>query len=173
MTKKAKISTAILLIITAVALFFILNLNSRNHYKAEIRKRYTYQKVSSIKTYRKDCALEFKQGIQFPLDKPVSAKLHFDQWIKPPKTLDANQAAIVLGILNDTASYKWGEIGTPHFDRHFSFHDKDGHCIGYTDFSFEGQTYATPHLAKMKWGMLTEHARAILIKTIDADADRR
>ncbi|HLO92459.1 MAG TPA: hypothetical protein VK172_14940, partial [Lentimicrobium sp.] len=45
---------------------------------------------------------------------------------KAPKTLDGKQTETILRILNDTASYVWGEIGTPYFDTYFTFHDKEG-----------------------------------------------
>ncbi|MBK6640379.1 MAG: hypothetical protein IPG39_03675 [Bacteroidetes bacterium] len=56
-----------------------------------------------------------------------------------------------------------------YFDSYFTFHDKDGNCIGYTDFSFEGQTYSTPSLAKMKWGLLNENARVKLLIAIGSE----
>ena len=148
-----------------------MKLNCCEECKAEIKKRYKYDKTSTKESYVDDCSLEFKNGIRFPLDKPVSAKLHFDKLTLPAKSLDTRQTEAILNILNDTASYVWGEISTAHFDRHFTFHDKEGNCIGYTDFSFNGQTYSTPSLAIMKWGMLTDKARETLMVTINSDKE--
>ena len=154
-----------------VSAFAFVTLNCCDDCKIEIKKRYKYDKTSTVENYFADCSLEFNKGIQFPLDKPVSAKIHFDRLTKPAEDLDIKQTETILKILNDTASYVWGEIGTPQFDRHFTFHDKEGNCIGYTDFSFDGQTYSTPSLAKMKWGMLTNKARETLMVTINSDED--
>lgn len=156
MTTRKKILTGNILLTITISAFAFLTLNCCDDCKTEIKKRCKYEKTPTIESYVDDCTLEFKNGIRFPLNEPVYAKIHFDNLTKPSKTLDRRQTAIILRILNDTASYVWGEIGTPHFDRHFTFHDKTGYCIGYTDFSFEGQTYSTPSLAKMKWGMLTD-----------------
>ena len=161
----------IILLTITISAFTLVTLNCCDDCKMEIKKRYKYDKTSSIENYIEDCALEFKNGIQFPIDKPVIAKMHFDKLTKATKTLDSKQTEIILKILNDTASYVWGEIGTTHFDRHFTFYDKAGYCIGYTDFSFDGQTYSTPSLAKMKWGMLTDKAREILMATFNSDRE--
>lgn len=171
MTTKKKILTTLVLMTITIAAFAFVTLNCCDDCKTEIKKRYKYDKTSTIESYVDDCLLEFKNNIQFPLDKPVSAKIHFDKLTKTAKALDNKQTEVVLRILNDTASYVWGEIGTPHFDRHFTFYDKDGNCIGYTDFSFDGQTYSTPSLAKMKWGMLTDKARETLMTTINSDKE--
>ena len=171
MTTRKKILTGIILLTITISAFAVVSLNCCDDCKTEIKKRYKYDKTSSIESYVDDCTLEFKNGIRFPLDEPVYAKIHFDKLTKPSKTLDSKQTETILRILNDTASYVWGEIGTPHFDRHFTFHDKAGYCIGYTDFSFDGQTYSTPSLAKMKWGMLTDKARETLMVTINSDKD--
>ncbi len=171
MTTRKKILIVIILLTLTISAFAFVTLNCCDDCKTEIKKRYKYDKTSSIESYVDDCSLEFKNGIQFPLDKPVAAKLHFDKLTKLPKTLDIKQTETILKILNDTASYVWGEIGTPYFDRYFTFHDKHGNCIGYTDFSFDGQTYSTPSLAKMKWGMLTDKARETLMVTINSDKE--
>lgn len=169
MTTKKKILTVIIFLTITISVFACVSLNYCDDCKTEIKKHYKYDKTSTIESYFNDCLMEFKKGIQFPIDKPVSAKLHFDKLTKPPKTLSTKQTETILRILNDTASYVWGEIGTPYFDRHFTFHDKDGKCIGYTDFSFDGQTYSSPSLAKMKWGMLTDKARETLMITINLE----
>ena len=171
MTTRKKILTVIILLTITISAFSYVTFNGCDDCKTEIKKRYKYDKTSSIESYIDDCTLEFKNKIRFPLDEPVYAKIHFDKLTKPSKTLDNKQTETILRILNDTASYVWGEIGTPHFDRYFTFHDKSGYCIGYTDFSFDGQTYSTPSLAKMKWGMLTDMARETLMVTINSDKE--
>ena len=171
MTKKRKILTGVIILTITISVFAFVTLNCFDDCKTQIKKRYKYDKTSTIESYVGDCSLEFKKDIQFPIDKPVSAKLHYDKLTKPSKALDTKQTETILRILNDTASYVWGEIGTPHFDRYFTFHDKNGNCIGYTNFSFDGQTYSTPSLAKMKWGMLTDKARETLMVTINSDKE--
>ncbi len=167
-----KITLAVIIPLTiAISAFAFLTRDFCDNCTTEIKRRYKYDKTSSIDSYSDDCALEFKKGIQFPLDRPVSAKLHFNKLTKLPKNLDSKQTEIILRILNDTASYVWGEIGTPYFDRYFTFHDKKGNCIGYTKFSFDGQTYSTPSLAKMKWGMLTDKSRKALMVTVNSEKE--
>ena len=154
-----------------ISISAIITLNSCRDYKTEIINKYSYNKTSTVETYNEDCSFEFQNQIQFPLDKPNIAKLHFSDLNILPKTLNDKQTETILRILNDTSSYVWGEIGTPYFDTYFTFHDKNGNCIGSTKFSFDGQTYSTPSLAKMKWGLLTDKAREILMITINSDKD--
>ena len=159
-------------LILLLAIVSIMIENAYNHAekcKAELAQRFTYDKISMKDSYAADCGQEFKDGIQFPLEKPESAELHFHRFGKMPVSLNRQQTATILQVLNDTSSYVWGELGTPYFDSYFTFHDKDGNCIGYTDFSFEGQTYSTPSLAKMKWGLLNENAREKLLVAIGSE----
>ncbi|MBJ7427492.1 MAG: hypothetical protein JHD28_00810 [Bacteroidia bacterium] len=168
MIAKSKILTLKVLLIIVISVISYMTLYYCKDYQSEIKERYEYDLTSTSESYNEDCAFEFKNNIQFPIDKPIFAKLHFDQFFKPPKTLNKSQTETILKILNYTSSYIWGELGTPYFDRRFTFYDKDRNCIGYTEFSFDGQTYSTPRLAKMKWGLLTEKARVILLKTINS-----
>ena len=166
MKTKYIILTSTFIITIAVSTFAIVTMDDSDDCKSEIIKRYPYNKTSTIESYVNDCSIEFKKRIQFAIDKPAFAKLHYIKATKPSRELSALQTDKVLAILNDTASYIWGEIGTPYYDCYFTFHDREGNCIGYTDFSFEGQTYSLPNLAKMKWGMLSDAARAALITAI-------
>lgn len=165
--KRILLISCILLII-AIILFLIRTITYCDNCKAEIKKRYSYDKTSSMESYKDDCIEEINRSIEFPIDKPAFSRLHFDKFTKPSIALDVKQTDSILGLLNDSASYIWGEIGTPHFDAYITFHDKDGKCIGYTDISFEGQTYSTPSLARMKWGLLTESARTTLLTMINS-----
>lgn len=135
-------------------------------YKAEIVKQFPYNETSSPETYLRQTATEYKQGVQFPLEPVASAKIHYPALTKFSKELDSSQIKAILSILNDSASYVWGEIGTPFFDCYFTFYNKEGDCIGLTDVSFDGQTYSTPQLARMKWGLLSAVAETKLKETI-------
>ncbi len=119
----------------------------------EIKERYNYEFSSNPDNYISDCLEETKDGIKFPLDEPAYAILHYDK-LKLDKTLKTEQLIKLLTLLNDTSTYEWGEVGTPYFDRIVTFHDKAGRCIGLTKISYDGQTYSTPTIAKMKYGGL-------------------
>ncbi len=133
----------------------------------EIKQRFPTEVTSDPDNYLLDCKTEYKTKVEFPRDKPVYAKMYFDSFLKSPKALRGKQLSQTLKTLNDSSSYIWGEIGTPHFDRHIFFYDKTGWCIGMTKLSFEGQTYSTPSLARMKWGMLNRNSLSDLMKILE------
>lgn len=62
-------------------------------------------------------------------------------------------------LLNDSASYDWGELGTPEVHYYFTFHDKADKCIGVTTIDLLGQAYSCPPTARMKWGYLNKMGR--------------
>lgn len=169
MKTKHVVVVSLILLLAIVSIMIVNAYHHAEKSKAAVAKRFTYDKVFMKESYATDCAMEFKDGIQCPLERPESAELHFHRLGKMPVSLNRQQTATILQVLNDTSSYVWGELGTPYFDSYFTFHDKDGNCIGYTDFSFEGQTYSTPSLAKMKWGLLNENARKTLLVAIGTE----
>ncbi|MBK9045928.1 MAG: hypothetical protein IPL74_04220 [Bacteroidetes bacterium] len=58
-------------LILLLAIVSIMIVNANNHAekcKAEVAQRFTYDKISMKDSYAADCAREFKDGIQFPLE---------------------------------------------------------------------------------------------------------
>ena len=66
-----------------------------------------------------------------------------------------NETEKILKIICDSTNYKWGEIGTPFYDKTIILFDKNKNEIGYIDISLDGQIDMFPNLAITKWGLLT------------------
>jgi len=130
----------------------------------EIRKQNFTEIISDPENYIADILAQQKHGIKFPLSEPASAKLRYYSFWKGTRTLNDQQLKSVLKILNDSASYEWGEIGTPDFEGCVTFHDKSGACIGFTKLGSDGQTYSTPSTAAMKWGLLQTNELNVILE---------
>ncbi|KOS06178.1 hypothetical protein AM493_09145 [Flavobacterium akiainvivens] len=112
----------------------------------------------NTKDYAGQCAEEDKRGIRYP-GKAAYALLHSQNYFSPGKRLAATQMEELLTLLNDSASYDWGELGTPEVHYYFTFHDNADKCIGVTTIDLLGQTYSYPPTAHMKWGLLNKMDR--------------
>ena len=135
----------------------------------EIDKRFPSAEVSYPENYDSLCMQETLNNITFPRITPSYAVLHFNKFYKKSAIrLTMEQMNNIISILNDTANYEWGELGTPFFDRIITFHDDKGNCIGITkidSYRKTYQTYSTPYNAKMKWGaMKTENLYNVIRK---------
>jgi hypothetical protein len=122
--------------------------------KKQIEKKFPSVEIPFPENYDSLCMQEIAYNISFPRVNPSYAVLHFDKFHKSDIRLTFEQMNDIIVILNDTANYSWGELGTPYFDRVITFHDNGGDCIGITYFDFGGQTYSYPLNAKRKWGLM-------------------
>ena len=138
-----------------------------DRYEREINKRFVNAEISFPENYDSLCINEAQKNITFPRIAPSYAVLHFDKFYKPNIRLTLEQMNNIIAILNDTASYEWGECGTPENQRIITFHDNKGDCIGITKIDFVGQTYSIPYNAKMKWGAMKTNDLYELIKKIE------
>ena len=136
-------------------------------YERGINKRFVNAEISFPENYDSLCIKEAQNNITFPRITPSYAVLHFDKFYKPDIRLTLEQMNNIITFLNDTASYEWGEWGTPENHRIITFHDNKGDCIGITKIDFVGQTYSTPYNSKMKWGALKTNDLSELIKKIE------
>ena len=70
-------------------------------------------------------------------------------------------------MLNDSASYEWGEVGTFIHDKIILFYDKSGKIIGMTEMDDGFQTYSVPSTKTMKWGTLSKLGYEEISKIIE------
>lgn len=102
------------------------------------------------KDYDSLCRIEYKQGLVYPSKQPVRTILHAALGRKWKLNQDETKSLVTM--LNDSANYEWGELGTPETHYYFTFHNDEGLCIAYTSVDPEGMMYSYPSLARMKWG---------------------
>ena len=136
-------------------------------YEKQIDKKFPSVETPFPEHYDFLCMQETANNISFPRIIPSYAVLHFDKFYKSDIHLTFEQMNDIIVILNDTANYCWGELGTPYFDRVITFHNSEGDCIGITYFDFGGQTYSYPFNSKMKWGLMRTNKLYELIRKIE------
>lgn len=124
--------------------------------KKEINKRFPTIEVTDPETYKNDRENEDHKRLTFPMVKASYAILYKNNVLTPAIKLSDKELRNLLSMMNDSANYKWGEIGTPQFDRHIVFYDRKDECVGLAHVSFDGMIYTEPYLKKMKWGMVRE-----------------
>lgn len=108
-------------------------------------------------TYDSLCRVQ--QHLRFPGAAPGRVTLTQNNFFLITKEVSPADVQDLIKYLNDTASYRWGELGTPEVHYFFTFYDKSGHPIALTTIDIEGQAYSTPMPARMKWGGLKDMAR--------------
>ncbi|RDK85506.1 hypothetical protein [Marinirhabdus gelatinilytica] len=146
-------------------LFFAFTQKKEEFYIAEAYKNNSYQQKTGINdsVYHSLVSEEEKQGIYFPSHKVTKAILHYKNPPKNQRDLNKTVTREVLKILNDSSSYRWGELGTPEVHYFITFYDKNDKCIGVTTIDVEGMAYSFPAIAKMKWGMLKKMSNLLSI----------
>ncbi len=95
---------------------------------------------------------EDKNGYSFPRHEPKKVILfsNFNYW-KSEYILTNEQSEKLLKILNDSNSYRWGELGTPEVHYYLKYYNDKNELIGFTKIDQEGMAYSEPYLTKMKW----------------------
>ena len=169
--KKVGIVGIIVFILIGVfVLIFVKNYPYRK-FEKEISKKFTNDETAYPETYDSLCNVEYTNNISFPKIQPDYAIMHFDKFLKRNIRLTSKQLNKILVFLNDSSNYCWGELGTPYFDRFITFHNKNRECIGLTKIDFGGQTYSSPHLSLMKWGLINPSSNKMndIIKEIEAN----
>jgi hypothetical protein len=122
----------------------------------EIYKRHPKIEASDPEHYKNDCKQEDLMKLNFPIDKVSYAMLYKGSLQGRCTRLSDKTLATLLKMLNDTSSYRWGEIGTPDFDNHIVFYNQADVCVGLAHVSYDGMVYTDPFIKKMKWGMVKE-----------------
>jgi hypothetical protein len=115
--------------------------------------------AATQENYSTQCQAEFDSNLLFPLGQ-VSKAVFCKGFFSFDRTLSTDKTKRLIEILNDTASYVWGEVGTFIPDRAIVFYDKEGKPLGITELEEEGgrQSYSFPYLRRTKWGALTDNA---------------
>ncbi|GAA4245885.1 hypothetical protein [Winogradskyella damuponensis] len=123
----------------------------------EIAKNNSYSVETPLhETYDSLCRIENENGIYFPNKSVKYAKLTKNGIWKTSELIKGKELKELLEFLNDSTSYRWGELGTPETHYFLTYYDQSDLCIGMTTIDLEGMAYSYPSTARMKWGMLKE-----------------
>ncbi|CAM4150315.1 MULTISPECIES: hypothetical protein [Flavobacterium] len=128
--------------------------------KTELREKYSDFSNGTDEdklTYNANVLKEKTNGIELPQAELNSAKI-YGKFFSADQKLNLSQAKQLTVILNDSSSYRWGEIGTFINYKTIVFYDSEKNIIGITKLDSDlRQTYSTPFTKKMKWGNLSDN----------------
>ncbi len=120
--------------------------------------------VSDRDNYDKLVRLDKEQGNDFLIGKVKYAKVVNESFPFSSRQLDTVQTRLIVEVLNDTSSYRWGEFGTPTYDQTIFYYDSNDKIVGYTIIDNMGEIQNYPYRSLMKWGMMTDEGYGRLIK---------
>jgi len=125
----------------------------------DFKEIYSANDIALKELYEKQCQIELKVQLIFPLGK-VSKAVVSKGYFGFDKMLSLSNTNKLLRIINDSASYEWGEVGTFIWDNEIIFYDLYGNRIGLVMIEEEGgkQIESYPYLKRTKWGSLTDNA---------------
>tara|TARA_R110002049_G_scaffold58910_5_gene159761 strand:- start:1511 stop:2026 length:516 start_codon:yes stop_codon:yes gene_type:complete len=126
--------------------------------ESEVSDRYNYDQLVQI---------DKKQGNDFLTSKVKYAKVVNEAFPFSSRRFDEKQASLILEVLSDTSSYRWGEFGTPTYDQTVFYYDSTDQVIGYTIIDMMGEIENYPYRSLMKWGMMTDKGFGRLVKLMN------
>ena len=172
--KAKKIFELILIIFTVLlTVIFVTKINFRpNFVELDINEKFYFgysPTTADPKNYNFLVEKEDKNEYRFPRNEPNKVILfsNYNYW-KSEYILTDEQSRKLLKILNDSTSYRWGELGTPEVHYYFKYYNDKNELIGFTKIDQEGMAYSEPYLTKMKWcGLKNIDELNKLIRTIE------
>ncbi|MBL6446381.1 hypothetical protein JMN32_08685 [Fulvivirga sp. 29W222] len=156
-TKLTKYFTLIALVLIILVGIFLFTQPSLEEIKNQIAENNSYFVETPLKMeYDSLCKVEDEKNIYFPGKDVKYAKLTKNDFWKKSEIIKGKGLAKLLKFLNDSTSYRWGELGTPEIHYYLTYFDQEDNCIGLTTIDLEGMAYSYPMIARMKWGMLKD-----------------
>lgn len=119
-----------------ISVILFLGVSIYNFGELERKKKEAYLnnnyrvETPSLENYDSLCNLE--KDIFFPSRNVKYAKLTKNNFWKQSKTIKGKDLKELLQVLNDSASYEWGELGTPEIHYYISYYNEDNKCVGVT-----------------------------------------
>lgn len=148
--------------------YFFLAYPDIDKIQSNIKGPVQESEVSDVDTYDKLVRNDIKQYGGFLTREAHHCVLIENSFPYFRHTFDSRSTQRIIAVLNDTASYRWGEVGTPYFDQTIVYYDSSESVIGYSSVSYDGQVYSYPYRALTKWGGLSDQGfrdLAIVLRT--------
>lgn len=123
-----------------------------NKFKSEYSQNITPDKSNYDSLVKND--LKINRTIL--IGKAKSSKMYDNSLPFLNNNFEPKETERIIRILNDSTNYKWGEIGTPYYDKIIVFFDGNKNEIGYVNISFDGEIEVFPNIALTKWGLLSD-----------------
>ena len=167
-TKKTiKLTFGLLTISLVIWLIWTFTTNPYSIRREVEKMDLTESEVSYRDNYDQLVRLDKEQGNEFLTAKVKYAKVVNESFPYTSRRLDSKQTRLIIEVLNDTSSYRWGEFGTPTYYQTIFYFDSTDQIIGYTMTDMMGEIENYPYRSLMKWGMMTDKGFSRLIKLIN------
>lgn len=167
MLRKLKKVSWLLLTLLCAVVFYLYSRPPLKAIRNQVREMHPSSELSFPRDYDSLVQRDREAGINFLQGQAVTAKV-FSKWLPSARfRLDSSQTARMLTVLNDSSSYRWGEVGTSRRDYQLFFLDAKGETVGYADVDLEGEVDCYPYRSVMKWGGLSEKGLSRMKSILD------
>lgn len=147
------LAISVIIILLAYSFFTFPN---KEKIKNNLINKYSESVTPDKKNFDSLVKIELNQNQSILLNETKTAKIYNNLLPLFYHKFELNETEKILKIICDSTNYKWGEIGTPFYDKTIILFDKNKNEIGYIDISLDGQIDMFPNLAITKWGLLTD-----------------
>ena len=147
------LAISVIIILLAYSFFTFPN---KEKIKNNLINKYSESVTPDKKNFDSLVKIELNQNQSILINETKTAKIYNNLLPLFYHKLELNETEKILKIICDSTNYKWGEIGTPFYDKTIILFDKNENEIGYIDISLDGQIDMFPNLAITKWGLLTD-----------------
>lgn len=147
------LAISVIIILLAYSFFTFPN---KEKIKNNLINKYSESVTPDKKNFDSLVKIELNQNQSILLNETKTAKIYNNLLPLFYHKFELNETEKILKIICDSTNYKWGEIGTPFYDKTIILFDKNENEIGYIDISLDGQIDMFPNLAITKWGLLTD-----------------
>lgn len=147
------LAISVIIILLAYSFFTFPN---KEKIKNNLINKYSESVTPDKKNFDSLVKIELNQNQSILLNETKTAKIYNNLLPLFYHKFELNETEKILKIICDSTNYKWGEIGTPFYDKTIILFDKNENEIGYIDICLDGQIDMFPNLAITKWGLLTD-----------------
>jgi hypothetical protein len=144
---------AVLILWSAYVFFSFPN---KEKIEDSLKNRYSHSLTPNKSNYDSLVKIDKKVKRTILLGQAKSAVMYNRSFPFSNHKFDQIETERILKIINDSASFDWGEIGTPYYDKIIVFFDDAKKECGYLDVSLDGQIIVFPNIAVTKWGFLSD-----------------
>ena len=116
---------------------------------------YTESETSYRKNYNDLVTKDLINGQSFLKDEAHSAVVFSNNFPYSRTTINPGLTQQIIQFLNDSATYRWGEFGTPEYSQIIIFYNENSTPIGYSKINPMGEVDSYPYRSLMKWGMVS------------------
>lgn len=166
MSKKIKVLLFILSIIFIWIIYVFATFPNMDRILKKLKSDFSENITPDKANYDVLVKNDIKNNRTILIGKAKSSKMYNNSFPFFNHSFELNETERIIKVLNDSANFDWGEIGTPYYDKIIVFYDQNKNEIGYVNISFDGEIDVFPNVAHTKWGLLSDKGFKELVKAI-------